>query len=152
MIVCNLAFMGIAATLLPNGRTLHNRFGLPVPLYSNSVSTIKSSNLQQRHELRRTDIFIIDEISCVPKHAIGIIDKLLQDIRFINFHGKLILNIRGNKLPFGGTTILLGGDFQQILSVQRHATKSQLIDLCVKKHEHWPKFKKFRFIIFCINK
>ena len=81
MNVCNMAFNGIAATLLPNGRTIHNRFGLPVPLYSNSRSNIKPATIQW-DELAKTDIFIVDEISCVPKHVIGLMDRLLRDIRF----------------------------------------------------------------------
>ena len=36
-----VAFTGIAVTLLPNGRTVHKTLGLPVPLYSDSSSSIK---------------------------------------------------------------------------------------------------------------
>lgn len=135
LLVCNMAYTGIAATLLPHGRTLHNRFGLPVPLFSDSKSTIKPTNQKQRDEIKRVDIFIIDEISNVSKHVIRIIDDLLQEIM-------------ENDLPFGGKPVIWGGDFRQILPVQKYATPAQLVDLCVKRSEHWEKFRKFRFVFY----
>ena len=39
--VCAMAFTGIAATLLPNGKTVHRTFALPVPLFAESTSNIK---------------------------------------------------------------------------------------------------------------
>ncbi|XP_048511133.1 uncharacterized protein LOC125500940 [Athalia rosae] len=39
--VITMAFTGIAATLLPQGRTVHKTFGLPVPLHSDSTSSVK---------------------------------------------------------------------------------------------------------------
>ncbi|XP_034945195.1 uncharacterized protein [Chelonus insularis] len=39
--ICTMAYTGIAATLLPNGKTLHKTFNLPVPLFSDSSSNIK---------------------------------------------------------------------------------------------------------------
>jgi hypothetical protein len=111
---------------------MHNRLGLPVPLFSNSQSTIKPTSFKQRQELKETDIFIIDEISNVPKHAVGVMDNLLQIIM-------------ENSLPYGGKPVLWGGDFRQIPPVQRHATRSQLVALSVKNSKHWKKFKRFRY-------
>jgi primosomal protein N' len=39
--VCTMAFTGIAATLLPTGKTVHKTFRLLVPLFADSSSTIK---------------------------------------------------------------------------------------------------------------
>ena len=39
--ICTMAFTGITATLLPQGKTVHRVFQLPVPLYSDSSSNIK---------------------------------------------------------------------------------------------------------------
>jgi len=39
--MCTMAFTGIAATLLPMGKTVHKLFGLPVPLLADSSSAIK---------------------------------------------------------------------------------------------------------------
>ena len=43
-IVSTMAFTGIAATLLPNGKTVHKTLGLPVPLYDDSNSNIKAQS------------------------------------------------------------------------------------------------------------
>jgi len=40
-VVNTMAFTGIAATLLPNGRTAHKTLGLPVPLFNDLTSNIK---------------------------------------------------------------------------------------------------------------
>ena len=128
-----MAFNGLAATLLPNGRTLHNRFGLPVPIYSTSKSNIKHNQITQREEIKDTDVYITDEISTVPSHAMRIIDDLLQDVV-------------GNEKPFGGKPFLTGGDFRQIPPVQKHATPAQLVNLSVKKFKHWHLFKEFKFV------
>lgn len=40
--ICIMAFTGIAATLLPDGKTVQKIFGLPVPLFADSSSAIKS--------------------------------------------------------------------------------------------------------------
>ena len=38
--VCSMAFTGIGAILLPNGRTVNKTFGLPVPMFDDSSSNI----------------------------------------------------------------------------------------------------------------
>ncbi|XP_057339411.1 uncharacterized protein LOC130676921 [Microplitis mediator] len=43
-IVSIMAYTGIAATLLPNGKTVHKTFGLPVPMFSDSSSYIKPNS------------------------------------------------------------------------------------------------------------
>jgi len=39
--LCTMTFTDIAATLLPAGKTVHKTFGLPVPLFTDSLSSIK---------------------------------------------------------------------------------------------------------------
>ncbi|XP_039311973.1 uncharacterized protein LOC105206659 [Solenopsis invicta] len=104
--VCSMAFTGIAATLLPVGRTVHKIFGLPVPLYANSSSNIKIQS-KEAHYLKETDIFVWDEAPMAPRYALEIIDRTLRDIM-------------NNALPFGGKIIVLGGDFRQLLPIKVH--------------------------------
>jgi hypothetical protein len=128
--ISNTAFTGIAAILLPKGRTLHNRFGLPVPLYVNSNSSI-GPNKKEWQELKEIDVYIIDEASMVPKHALRVIDDLLRQIT-------------GVDVPFGGKMFILGGDFRQTLPIQKHATMAQQEDLCIKSSRLWKYFTKFK--------
>jgi hypothetical protein len=99
-------------------------------LYSNSNSSI-SPGKKEWQEINEIDVFIIDEASMIPKHAFRIMDELLQQIT-------------QNKTPFGGKIIICGGDFRQTLPIQKHATKAQQENLCIKSSYLWPYFKKFK--------
>ncbi|XP_044591987.1 ATP-dependent DNA helicase pif1-like [Cotesia glomerata] len=128
-IVCTMAYTGIAATLLPNGKTVHRTFGLPVPMFSDSSSHIKP-NSQQGKYLRTVGVFIWDEAPMSPRYSLEIIDRTLR-------------HINNNNLPFGGMLIILGGDFRQLLPVQLHATRTERIDLSIKFSPLWKNFHKF---------
>ena len=53
---------------------------------------------------QKTDLLFIDEISMGHKHVFESIDRTMQDIR-------------KNSSPFGGLTVLLAGDWRQILKI-----------------------------------
>ena len=55
-----MAFTDIAAILLPHGKTVHKTFGMPVPLFSDSVSNIKNQSKDAQY-LKKVDVFIWDE-------------------------------------------------------------------------------------------
>jgi ATP-dependent DNA helicase PIF1 len=116
---------------LPKGRTLHNRFGLPAPLYSDSSSNIGPGQ-NQWQELLEADAFIIDEASMIPKHALRIIDDLLRHIT------------QKQNLLFGGKLLIMGGDFRQTLPIQKNATKSQQMDLSIKRWSSWKEVTFFK--------
>ena len=123
---------GIAATLLPEGQTIHSRFGLPVPLLSDSCSRIKP-NTKAAKELIETDIFIIDEAPMASRYAFEIIDKLLRQLC-------------NSDIAFAGKIILLGGDFRQVLPIQEYATQAQLINLSIKSSRLWKYFDVYKLI------
>ncbi|XP_070171247.1 ATP-dependent DNA helicase pif1-like [Polyergus mexicanus] len=100
-----MAFTGIAATLLPTGKTVHRTFGLSVPLFANSSSAIKIQSKKAQY-LKETDIYIWDEAPMAPRYALEIMDRTLRDIM-------------NNDFPFGGKIVLLGGDFRQLLPIKR---------------------------------
>uniref|UniRef100_A0AC35GKR3 ATP-dependent DNA helicase n=1 Tax=Panagrolaimus sp. PS1159 TaxID=55785 RepID=A0AC35GKR3_9BILA len=74
-----MAYTGIAAVLLPDGKTCHKTLGLTVPLYSDSNSTIKP-NLKQAQKLLETDVSIWDEAPVTPRYVLKIMDRLLRDL------------------------------------------------------------------------
>ena len=127
--VCSMAFTGIAATLLPNGKTIHKTFALPVSLFSDSVSNIKNQTKEADY-LRKIDLFIFDEAPVAPRYALEVIDRTLRDI------------IQKDE-PFGGKIFLLGGDFRQLLPVQRYCTRTEIINLSIKNSLLWNNFKTF---------
>jgi len=55
--ICTMAFTGIAATLLPAGKTVHKTFELSAPLFTDSSSSSKIQS-KEAHYLKETDIFI----------------------------------------------------------------------------------------------
>lgn len=130
--VITMAFTGIAATLLPNGRTVHKTFGLPVPLFDDSSSNIKAQS-KDAEILRKTDVFIWDEAPMAPRYALEIIDRTLRDFTNIN-------------APFGGKMLVIGGDFRQLLPIKPKGTRSEIINLSIKFSPLWKYFKKYSLI------
>ncbi|XP_057322519.1 uncharacterized protein LOC130665907 [Microplitis mediator] len=127
--VCTMAYTGIAATLLPNRKTVHKTFGLPVPMFSDSSSHIVPNSSQGKY-LKDVDVFIWDEAPMSPRYALEIIDRTLR-------------HIMSNDIPFGGKLMILGGDFRQLLPVQLHATRTETVNLSMKFSSLWAHFHKF---------
>ena len=116
------AFSGIASTLLIGGRTLHNVFKLPIPVNSSIGRYINSASL-----------ILIDEISMCPVHVLKIIDRLLRD---------LCTDLNDKNKIFGGKTVLLCGDFRQILPVVPRALRTELVENCVTSCIEFQTFHK----------
>uniref|UniRef100_A0AC35FFM5 ATP-dependent DNA helicase n=1 Tax=Panagrolaimus sp. PS1159 TaxID=55785 RepID=A0AC35FFM5_9BILA len=128
--VSTMAFTGIAAILLPEGRTCHKTLGLPVPIYADSNSSIKP-NTKQAKDLIATDVFIWDEAPMAPKYALEIMNRLLRDLM-------------KNEEPFGGKILLLGGDFRQLLPVRKNGTRSECVSLSIKFSNLWELFETYK--------
>ncbi|CAF2815474.1 unnamed protein product [Rotaria sp. Silwood2] len=124
--VMPVAWTGIAASLLPVGRTVHSRFKLPVPILETSTSSIRPHS-KEAEDIKKTEVFIWDEASMAPSYAPKAVDILLRDIMNIN-------------LPFGGKIMVLGGDFRQVLPVIRFANRSDLIAASLKSSDPWSYF------------
>ncbi|XP_044583970.1 uncharacterized protein LOC123264615 [Cotesia glomerata] len=127
--VCTMAYPGIAATLLPNGKTVHKTFGLHVPMFSDSSSRIKP-NSKQGEYLKNFDVFIWDEAPMSLRYALEIKDRTLR-------------HIMNNKMPFGGKLMILGGDFRQLFPVQPHTTRTETVNLSIRFSSLWKNFHQF---------
>ena len=108
-LVKTMAFTGIAAILLPDGKTVHKTFGLGVPIFSDSTSSFGIES-PEAIELKNMDVIIWDEAPMAPRYALEVIDRTLKDIM-------------KNNLPFGGKIMILGGDFRQLLPVKKGHTR-----------------------------
>ncbi|CAF4164137.1 unnamed protein product, partial [Rotaria magnacalcarata] len=91
--VLTVAWIGIAANLLYEGRTVHNRFKLPVPLLETSTSSIRP-NTKKADTIGKADVVIWDEAPMAPSYALKAADILLRDIMNIS-------------VPFGGKIMVL---------------------------------------------
>ncbi|PIA35178.1 hypothetical protein AQUCO_03600084v1 [Aquilegia coerulea] len=117
------ATSGLAATMMPGGRTAHSRFKIPVPTLATSTCKIgKRSNLAQL--LREASVILWDEATMSHRFTFECLDRSLQDVTDI-------------QLPFGGKVIVLGGDFRQVLPIVRHGTVAQTINACITSSSLW---------------
>ncbi|XP_047124872.1 uncharacterized protein LOC124806981 [Hydra vulgaris] len=129
IITATAAWTGIAATLLKKGCTLHGLFKLPVPILENSTCNVTPNSIHGKF-LRQVSLYLLDEASMIPKHALNAIDKLLQDVC-------------NNRFPFGGKVILMGGDFRQILPVVKRGQPADIVEACIKCSQHWQYVQRF---------
>ncbi len=118
IVVAQCATTGIAAIQLPNGRTLHSTFCLPIDfpdadeLVKRAYRVRRSARPKSKLAIRianETDILIIDEISMASAWLMDCLDVFLRIFR-------------KKHEPFGGLVILAVGDFLQLPPVYRKST------------------------------
>lgn len=119
-----VASSGIAALLLNGGQTAHSRFGIPISLHARSICTIPVQS-QEAVVIRQSELIIWDEAPMCHCHAIEAVDRRLRDIMGVQ-------DRRLEQIPFGGKTILFGGDFRQTLPVIQHGSRGQIVDAYLK--------------------
>ncbi|RCN35395.1 hypothetical protein ANCCAN_18746 [Ancylostoma caninum] len=124
-----VAWTGIAANLLPRGRTVNSAFKLNMA-DGNRTSLMKRQQKEAR-QLMGTDIIIWDEISMAPKCALEAVDSLLRDIM-------------QNDRPFSGKLFIIGGDFRQVLPIVEHGQREDFVNACVSRSVLWPLSKIHR--------
>ena len=122
--LCNVngSFMGVAASLVPLGRTLHNLWGLSVPMAAsneklvplNDPSSGRGAALAELNRLWNplcTDegcvasvCFSNDEMSQTTANMLAHFDQRMREVQPLEWQ----------HLPFGGHCVLLVGDFYQL--------------------------------------
>lgn len=124
-IVLPVASSGIAATLMAGGRTTYSRFKIYIVLLDHSMCCIShQSDIAQL--IRRTSLIIWDEAPMQYRYSFECLDRSLRDIM------KSVDSKRFH-IPFGGITVVLGGDFRQILPVIPRESRSEVVSACITK-------------------
>jgi hypothetical protein len=132
-IVLAVASCGIAALLLQGGRTAHSRFRIPIKITEESTCEIKQGT-HLAELLKRTSLILWDEAPMANKHCFEALDKSLRDImRFTNENS--------SERPFGGMTVVLGGDFRQILPVIPKGRRENIVNASIKRSYLWNHFE-----------
>lgn len=130
LIAVATATSGIAASIMPGGRTAHSRFKIPIKLSDSTVCNFaKQSGTAEL--LRRASLIIWDEVAMTKRQAVEALDRTLQDIM-------------GCTLPFGGKVMLFGGDFRQVLPVVARGTRAQITDATLLKSYIWESVRRIR--------
>ncbi|CAH9125196.1 unnamed protein product, partial [Cuscuta epithymum] len=128
-IVLNVASSGIASLLLPGGRTAHSRFKIPIHPNEDSTCNVKQGSALAEL-LIKCKLIIWDEAPMVHKYCFEALDRTLRDIlRFSNPNSQ--------QMPFGGKTIVFGGDFRQILPVIPKGTRQDIVNASINSSYLW---------------
>ena len=130
-----VASSGIAAVLLPGGRTAHSRFRIPLDVDDQSSCGIKMGT-DISELLQNTDLIIWDEAPMVKKYAFEAIDRSLRDIMGC-------VSSENRLKPFGGITVLFGGDFRQILPVVEKGDRQDIVSACINRSYIWDSITVF---------
>jgi len=119
------AILGLAALLMPGGRTTHSRYKLPVPLPLRDATCGVKPTSSRGRLLYRASVAIWDEIANAPLAAIEAVDGLYKDLT-------------GDRTkPFGGKVMILGGDFRQIPPVIRRINQDSIRDHTLHGASFW---------------
>nr|XP_017256445.1 PREDICTED: uncharacterized protein LOC108226004 [Daucus carota subsp. sativus] len=124
-IVLPVASSGIASLLMEGGRTAHSRFKIPIDVNEFSCCDIKQ-NTHLAELICNTALVIWDEAPMTNRFVFEAVDRTFRDIRSkINEESRL--------LPFGGLTMVLGGDFRQILPVIPRKGRQEVVAASINK-------------------
>ncbi|XP_074337348.1 uncharacterized protein LOC141674540 [Apium graveolens] len=137
-IVLPVATSEIAATLMPGGRTAHSRFKIPTVLDECSTCNIADdSDIMQL--IKHTQLIIWDEAPMPHRYAFECLDRSLKDIM-------KAVDPEHYNMPFGGITVVLGGDFCQILPVITYGDRADIVAACITRSRLWSNFQVFLLI------
>ncbi|XP_010480490.1 PREDICTED: uncharacterized protein LOC104759239 [Camelina sativa] len=128
-VVLPVASSGIAALLLPGGRTAHSRFKIPINLHEHSMCDIRKGSMLAEL-LRKTDLIIWDEAPMTHRFAFEAVDRSMRDLLAEDDPKAM------HKL-FGGKTVLLGGDFRQILPVITGGSRQDTVLATINRSYLW---------------
>ncbi|PIA65183.1 hypothetical protein AQUCO_00100580v1 [Aquilegia coerulea] len=122
-IVIMVASSGIASLLLTGGRTTHFVFKIPFEVLDDSVCAVTKQSIYAEL-FRRAKLIVWDEVPMQHRFCVEAIDRTLRDIR-------------GNGKPFGGITVVLGGDFKQTLPVIAKGTRQDIVGASLTRSHLW---------------
>ncbi|CAB4488149.1 unnamed protein product [Rhizophagus irregularis] len=128
-----VASSGIAALLLPGGRTAHSCFKIPINIHEDSTCSIKH-NSDLASLLQIAKLIIWDEAPMTHRYAFEAVDRTLKDLM------KAIDPLLEEK-PFGGKVIVFGGDFRQILPVVIKGNREDIVGSCLRRSTLWTHVK-----------
>ncbi|KAL4626606.1 hypothetical protein ACB092_05G109200 [Castanea dentata] len=131
-----IATSGIAALLLPRGRTAHSRFYIPINIFDESTCEIKQG-MQVTELLLKTSVILWDEAPMAHRNFLEALDRSLRDI--LRFQNPDCAN-----KPFGGKVVVLGGDFQQILQVVKKGRREDIVHFAINKSYLWKECQVFK--------
>ncbi|CAA7059783.1 unnamed protein product [Microthlaspi erraticum] len=129
------ASAGIAALLLPGGRTAHSRFKIPLSVGEETICDIKGGTMLAGL-IDKADLIIWDEAPMTHRHAFEAVDRTLRDLLSAEDESAA-------EKTFGGKTVLLGGDFRQILPVVQQGGRQDTVSSSISRSYLWNSCSVF---------
>ncbi|CAN1317209.1 ATP-dependent DNA helicase PIF1 [Linum perenne] len=117
-------------------RSRDSQFKIPIEVHHTSTCSIKRGT-ELADQICRADIIVWDEAPMVHRLSFEAVDRTLCDLMDLPLSGP------GYK-PFGGKTVLLGGDFRQTLPFVTEGGRSDSIDASLTKSKLWALCKVLR--------
>jgi hypothetical protein len=128
LIIVATATSGIAASIMPGGRTAHSVFKIPIKI-SDGIICKFSKQSDTTDLLHRVALIIWDEVAMTKRQYVETFDRSLH-------------NIMGCELPFGGKVMVFGGDFRQVLPVVPRGVRAQITDATLLRTYIWKDLQK----------
>ena len=97
-------------------------------------NSLISANWKAADLLRQSSCIIWDEAPASHRFVLELCNRFMQDIC-------------SNPLPFGGKTIVTGGDWRQTLPVVHRGTNAQTVAACLRMSNLWPLFQQNTYIL-----
>lgn len=120
----------------PGGRTVHSRFSIPISINEDSTCNIKqASDLAEL--IVKWKLIIWDEAPMLHKYCFEALDRTMRDLLFF-------VNPLSCDMTFGRKTVLLGGDFHQILFVILKSTRQDIFGASISSSYLWYNCKVLR--------
>jgi ATP-dependent DNA helicase PIF1 len=132
-LVVATATSGVAASIMPGGRTAHSRFKIPLTLQEGGCCTFTKQSGTAKL-LQQAALIIWDEASMTKRQNVEALDNSLRDI------------MGRSHLPFGGKTVVLGGDFRQVLPVVRKGSRAQIVGASLRRLYLWESVRHLKLV------
>ncbi|ONL94653.1 hypothetical protein ZEAMMB73_Zm00001d028081 [Zea mays] len=116
------ATSGVAASILPGG-------GLPI-----HASRYHLLLMMVLKVATKASLIIWDEASMTKRQAIEALDNSMRDI------------MGRPGLPFGGRTVVFGGDFRQVLPVVRKGSRAQIVAASLRSSYLWESMCHLKLV------
>ncbi|RCV43190.1 hypothetical protein SETIT_9G275200v2 [Setaria italica] len=123
---------GVAASIMPGGRTAHSRFKIPLTFEDGCFSFTKESGTAKL--LQQASLIIWDKASMAKRQAMEALDNSLRDI------------MGRQDLSFGGKTVVFGGDFRQVLPIVRKGSRAQIVDATLRRSYLWESMHHLKLV------
>ena len=142
-----VASSGVAALLLPNGRTAHSRFKIPIDITPDSICNISAQSA--RAELfRRTELVVWDEAVMQHQDCIMAVDRMLRDVRRRDIlFGGVVMLFAGESSGLKcrrPSTDQQSGDMRQCLPIVKKASRSEIVAATISRAPFWSSIETLR--------